>query len=269
MSNAYFEAPLPHRVAHRGATDSRRLDENTFDAFQLAIEQGATHLETDVRATKDGEVVIFHDPTLTRLTTSPTLPLVTARIEDLTWAELQQIALAKGGRVMTLRQALEAFPKAKFNIDIKAKAAIAPAVAVLAQLGEHGRILVTSFSDRRRRKVVKQLAERGLFVNTSAGAGVLLRSYLSHATLSLISNRLAKRVVARILKDVDALQIPARRGPLRFESPAYMKAVREVGKHLHFWVINDPEHAKVLIARGASGIITDDLPAISAAIREP
>ena len=268
MSNSFFAGPLPHRVAHRGATDANRLDENTFDAFNLALEQGATHLETDVRATKDGHAVIFHDPTLTRLTTSSTLPVVTARIEDLTWQELEQISLARGGRVMTLRQLFEAFPDAKFNIDIKSRLAIEPTAAVLAEVGRQGQILITSFSDSRRRKTLKLLAERGLFVNTSGGAGLLLRSYLTHATLSLVSSKLAGWAVSRILKDVDALQIPARRGPLKFDSPAYMKAVREAGKHLHFWVINDPEHARVLVSHGATGIVTDDLPAITPAIKQ-
>ena len=266
MSNSFFEAPLPHRVAHRGATNSNLLDENTFDAFKLALEQGATHLETDVRATKDGEVVLFHDRTLTRVTSSPVLPAVTSRIEDLTWRELESISLAQGGRVMTLRQALVSFPNVKFNIDVKSARAIEPVTRVLVQSAAQGRVLITSFSDRRRKRTLRKLAEQGVFVSTSAGAGLLLRSYLTHATLSILSSRLASRAVSRILRNVDALQIPTRRGPLKFDSPGYVRAVREAGKHLHFWVINDPEQARVLIQRGASGLVTDDVPTISAAL---
>lgn len=266
MSKPFFEVALPHRVAHRGATKSNLLDENTFDAFKLALEQGATHLETDVRATKDGEAVLFHDRTLARLTSTGVAPAVTARIEDLTWSELESIGLARGGRVMTLGQALASFPDAKFNIDIKSARAIEPVTRVLVQSAAHGRILITSFSDRRRKRTLRHLAKQGVFVSTSAGAGLLLRSYVTHATLSILGSRLASRAVSRILRDVDALQIPTRRGPLRFDSPSYIRAVREAGKHLHFWVINDPDEARVLIERGASGIVTDDLPKISEAL---
>lgn len=263
MSNSYFEGPLPHRLAHRGATGAKQFDENTLEAFRFALELGATHLETDVRATKDGKAVLFHDPTLTRMTSSTTLPPITARVGDLTWQELEAIALARGGRVITLRQALESFPEAKFNIDIKSRAAIAPVTAILAEMAKPGQILITSFSDRRRKLTTRRLAQLGFIASTSAGAGLLLRSYLTHATVSIVSDSLASRAVSWLLRNVDAMQMPAKRGPLRFDSPGFIKAIRQAGKHLHFWVINDPDQARQLVSRGASGIVTDDLSAIS------
>lgn len=268
MSNSFFAGPLPHRLAHRGATGGNQFDENTIGAFKLALELGATHLETDVRATKDGHAVLFHDPTLTRLTSGPGLITNTARIADLTWKELEGVALARGGRVMSLRQALETFPEVRFNIDIKSSDAIAPTTEVLAELAKTGRILITSFSDRRRRQVVRKLAAHGVSVITSAGAGLLLRSYLTHATISIMSSWLADQAVRWQLRNVDALQTPAKRGFLKFDSPSYIRAVRQAGKQLHFWVINDPEHARLLVSRGASGIVTDDIAVISSAFNK-
>ncbi len=52
-------------IAHRGASGYEL--ENTIPAFQLAIEQGATIIEMDVRQTKDGVPVIFHDETTDRI----------------------------------------------------------------------------------------------------------------------------------------------------------------------------------------------------------
>jgi glycerophosphoryl diester phosphodiesterase len=49
----------PLVIAHRGAC--RRAPENTLEAFELAIEEGADYIEFDVRA-KDGELVVCHDP---------------------------------------------------------------------------------------------------------------------------------------------------------------------------------------------------------------
>jgi glycerophosphoryl diester phosphodiesterase len=50
----------PLVIAHRGA--SRAARGNTADAFERAIEAGADMIEFDVRSTRDGELVAFHDP---------------------------------------------------------------------------------------------------------------------------------------------------------------------------------------------------------------
>ncbi len=55
----------PLIIAHRGA--SALAPENTFAAFQKAIEDGADGIELDVRLSKDGVPVVFHDSTLNRL----------------------------------------------------------------------------------------------------------------------------------------------------------------------------------------------------------
>ena len=52
--------------AHRGA--SEYAPENTLSAFYLGLMQGANGIETDVRRTKDGELVLFHDSKLARVT---------------------------------------------------------------------------------------------------------------------------------------------------------------------------------------------------------
>lgn len=51
--------------AHRGA--SEYAPENTMSSFYLGLEQGANGIETDVRRTKDGVLVLFHDQTLKRV----------------------------------------------------------------------------------------------------------------------------------------------------------------------------------------------------------
>lgn len=51
--------------AHRGA--SHYAPENTLSAFYLGIQQGANGIETDIRRTRDGQLVLFHDATLERV----------------------------------------------------------------------------------------------------------------------------------------------------------------------------------------------------------
>ena len=73
----------PLIIAHRGA--SALAPENTLAAFQKAIADGAEGLEFDVRLSKDGAVVVFHDATLERLTARKDL------VSNLTAEELQKI----------------------------------------------------------------------------------------------------------------------------------------------------------------------------------
>lgn len=58
--------PNPVLIAHRGA--SAHAPENTMAAFNLAIRQGAPVIELDTQLSADGEVVIFHDSSLSRTT---------------------------------------------------------------------------------------------------------------------------------------------------------------------------------------------------------
>lgn len=104
----------PLIIAHRGA--SALAPENTLAAFEKAISGGAEGIECDVRLSKDGAVVVFHDATLGRLTDRKDL------VSSLTAAELQKIDVGSwfgkrrpndsatdfsGERIPTLRQLLD------------------------------------------------------------------------------------------------------------------------------------------------------------------
>ncbi len=73
----------PLIIAHRGA--SALAPENTFAAFRKAIEDGAEGVEFDVRLSKDGAVVVFHDATLARLSDRKNL------VSSLSAEELREI----------------------------------------------------------------------------------------------------------------------------------------------------------------------------------
>lgn len=65
-----LEDPRPLIVAHRG--DSAHAPENTLEAARLAFEKNAEAWEFDVRLTRDGRPVVFHDAHLSRTTDAPT-----------------------------------------------------------------------------------------------------------------------------------------------------------------------------------------------------
>ena len=72
------------RIAHRGASGKGLAPENTLPSFERALEIGADAIEMDVRATRDGRVVVIHDETLDRTTDR------TGAISKLTLEEIKQ-----------------------------------------------------------------------------------------------------------------------------------------------------------------------------------
>jgi glycerophosphoryl diester phosphodiesterase len=74
------QRPYPLLIAHRGA--NHLAPENSLAAFALAQAQGADVLETDLHVTRDGEIVLFHDHTLNRMTDG-TGPLFAQSLDEL------------------------------------------------------------------------------------------------------------------------------------------------------------------------------------------
>ena len=91
-------------IAHRGA--KRELPENTLGAFRRAFERGADAIELDVHATRDGVVVIHHDPDLGRSFG----PLAGRAIAALEWSALGAVEIAEELAVPTLAQLLAIIP---------------------------------------------------------------------------------------------------------------------------------------------------------------
>jgi glycerophosphoryl diester phosphodiesterase len=73
---------MPLFMAHRGSSDE--LPENTLAAMQRAREQGADILETDIRFTRDDEIILMHDATLNRTTNGA------GTVAELTLAEIKK-----------------------------------------------------------------------------------------------------------------------------------------------------------------------------------
>lgn len=247
--HAWFSASSPPRVlAHRGlVTDSdaaHGVVENSFVAVAAAHAAGAGVVESDCHLTRDGVVVLFHDADLSRVTGDP------RTVADVDAADLESLMASRGG-LLTLRQALDAFPEVRFNLDVKADAAAAPVGRLIAPHAD--RVLVTSFSDARRRRALDAVAQAGSPRGrpaTSAGRATLVRVLLALAVRS-------RRLAARALRGIDALQIPERHGPIRVLSPRLITLAHREGVEVHVWTVNDPADITRLVAMGVDGIVTD------------
>src|SRR5215213_3160249 len=113
-------------IAHRGG--ALLAPENTLPAFQQAVARYRTDmLELDVHLSRDGELVVSHDPTLERCTDAE------GSLAERTLAQLQQLDAGyhfspdgqhfpfrgQGVRLPTLREVLRAFPGLRLNVEAK------------------------------------------------------------------------------------------------------------------------------------------------------
>ena len=249
---AYFDVPGVRIFAHRGLVEPADASfENTLEAFRAALNAGATHLETDVRASSDGVAVLFHDADLVRATGS------SSKIDQLSWHELSRIRLPGGAALLRLDDALSQLPAALFNLDVKSSRAVMATAEVINGLRAHQRVLVSSFSEQRRRTTLSLLDSP---VATSASAAIAAQGYLTRAArLNLLSR-------IRLLQ-VDALQVPTGRPGLRFDSERFISWLHELGVEAHFWTVNDPLEMLRLVGLGASGIVTDRTDLVPAELR--
>ena len=226
-------------LAHRGL--ALEAPENTLLAFAHAVALGVTHLETDVHGSADGVAMISHDPDLTRLAGR------TARVGHLTSHELRRIQLGAGQGFCSLADALDAFPDARFNIDIKSADAVAGAVAAIRDARATDRVLVGSFSPARRLAVVRQLPGVATSIS-SRGAIAAVGSARAAGGLPALR---------RILRDVQAVQLPLSVLRMPTMTPRTIAAFHAADVEVHAWTINDEPTMHRLLDLGVDGLVSD------------
>jgi glycerophosphoryl diester phosphodiesterase len=245
-------------MAHRGFSLAGL--ENSLAAFRSAVELGYFHLETDVHTTSDGELLLFHDRTLDRVTDGH------GRIHDLTADEVREVRIGGTEPVPTFDELVEAFPNARFNLDVKDWHSVPSVVAAIERHQVHDRVLIASFSDRRRRAVLRQLSRR-----TASSAGTLANA-LFLVLGPLLSARRAgapvRAVLRLVLRDVNALQVPLRYRAIPVVTPGYVRRAHELGLYVHVWTINDPAQMHRLLDLGVDGIVSDRADLLKEVLQE-
>ncbi|MDN4596129.1 glycerophosphodiester phosphodiesterase family protein [Leifsonia virtsii] len=244
----FLAGPRPRIIAHRGlALDA---PENTLLAFLRALSAGATHLETDIHVSADGVAVIAHDPGLGRVAGRE------VQVSQLTMSELRRIELGHGQGFCSLAEALDAFPEARFNIDVKDLRAAAPAVEVIRTARAQDRVLITSFATDRRRAVA------------DAFPGVASSPAVPEFAPALVGAKLGVLpLVRRSLSGFAAVQVPERRGPVRIVTRRTVERFHAAGAEVHVWTVNDPKDMARLLDLGVDGIVTDRCDLLAALVK--
>ncbi len=238
---SYLDSPTPLAFAHRGGAYHPDIEglENTLVAFTHAVDLGYAYLETDVHVTSDGVLLAFHDTVLDRVTDR------TGSISESTYAEVQRALIGGSEPVPTLGELFDAFPDARFNIDLKSAGAVEALAAFIEDRRAWDRVLVGSFSGRRMDAFRRRTRGR---VATSAHPLEVAAFVLSP------SGRLARLLTRG--RPV-ALQVPHRQGPLTVASRRLVRRAHAAGVQVHVWTIDDPIEMNTLLDRGVDGIMTD------------
>ena len=235
----YFNAARPVVLAHRGGS---MFTENTIEAFKASEQARVFSIETDVRTTKDGIAILFHDADLLRVAG------INQKVSETNYSDIQNIELTSGGRVPTLVQALQALPLMRFNLDIKDERSIEPTAEAIELTKAHHRVLVSSFSEKRR---VATLSLMSKPVATSASASIVISTWVMHVL------HLPQRLIERKLRGIGALQIPRSMYGIKFDSRSFISKIRKTETEIHYWTINNPQEMLELTRLGATGIVSD------------
>ena len=84
------------KIGHRGAP--RNEPENTLRSFKKALSLNVDMIECDVHLTKDGQVVVIHDPTVERTTNGK------GKVKGFTLKEIKRLDAGKGEKIPTLEE---------------------------------------------------------------------------------------------------------------------------------------------------------------------
>lgn len=199
--------------------------ENTLRSFVAAERAGLDLIELDLHLSKDGALVVMHDDQVDR-TTDGTGPIV-----EKTLAELRALDAGRGERVPVFEEVLDAV-RTPIQAEIKDVAAAQALAEVMHRRDLVGRVEVSSFHD----EAVREIARLVPGVRTA-----------------LIADRYGTDVVERAVQAGAAtLCLDIRRLTLEVVEHARGAGLRIIG-----WIVNTPEHLRLVRALELDGATTD------------
>ena len=222
-------------------------------SFERAVRGGALYLELDVHMTRDGEVVVAHDPNLTRTCGRDVF------IREMTWTELQRadagyMLTLDGGetfpfrdrsiRVPCLAEVLGAFLNVNYNIEIKQTepSLVSKLLVIINDAGVRRRVLIASELDQPI-KEVRELAPRVPTNFPYSDVGGFLQAMAARdSAYSPLGS---------------ALQIPPAYEGWKLVTPESVEFAHRVGVEVHVWTVNEEAEMNQMLDYGADGLISD------------
>ena len=247
-------APNPFRIGRtlvipHGGGDGL-FPENTMYAYEQTMAMGADVVDVDVRKSRDGVLIAFHDATTTRITGT------TRTVARSTFAELAKLDAGwsftkgnanpfrnKGIAIPSLESILKRFPRALLSLDLKDESTgmNEPLCTLLTRFRRTNDVFVGSNSDEQ----ILQFRKQCPGVRTSA---TMVDVYASQD--------------ARASKDPDFVpavsvdQPPFRMGGRTLVDRASLDWAHAHGIAILTWVVNDTPSLQHLVDIGVDGIYT-------------
>lgn len=236
----------PEIIAHRGA--SYDAPENSLAAFRLGYAQKADAVELDIHLTKDGRIIVLHDPNTKRITG------VDKPVVEQTFAELRTQDAGKwkgaqfaGEKLPSLDEVIALVPAdKKLVIEIKCGPEAIPALKeTLAKSGRPDRqFLIIGFSQPTMKAVKKALPGIEMY---------WLSSFRKDAQTGAVVPSVDDLI--RLAKDagVEGVNL-SYGGPIDAE---FVRKIKGAGLKCYVWTVDDPAVARRLVEAGVDGITTN------------
>lgn len=231
----------PLVISHR--TNEGNAPENTLIGIARAIEDGCDVVEVDVRATRDGVLVLLHDETLERTTGDPRAVL------DVTYEELNAIRTgAPQGHepqpIPTLAEAYAAVlapdgtPRIVLEVDIPTRGIEAEVAALIRGLHAEPYSLFTPSSEAEVRLMQQHAPSVPVFFD------------ITHEVLP--PDELARRI-----RLAAALGVRAINPTFRALTPDAITLAHDLGLEVACWTVDTPKDLARMVALGVDAITTN------------
>ncbi len=200
--------------AHRGA--SADAADNSFEAFELAIEQGSDFIETDVRQTADGVLILEHDPSIEGL-----------EVPYHTFAKLKE----KKPHLLTVAETIKAFgERIPFCFEFKQAGLEHSLIYLLKDLLPEDMWRATEFSS--------------FNIASAVAASKLLKALGQTNQVGFLTRQWDADSIS-LCKDLGLNQICPRAQSV-LDQPEFLELAKNAGLKVRVWLIETPELTKAL-----------------------
>ncbi len=230
MSACNNSGEKPLIIGHRGAMGYEM--ENTLSSVQKALELGVDMIEIDVFEIESGEIVVFHDDTVDRLTNGG------GKIEGYNIFDLKQLTLDGGHKIPMLQDVLGLINhRVPLNIELKG-----------AGMAERVQMITSYYSE-------KKGWSPDQFLISSFNWDEL-RSYRAldpKARIAVLTEEDPEEAL-EVARELGAEAINPAYGKI---TPEKARAIHEAGFKIYVWTVNEPKQFEELKAMGVDGVFSN------------
>ena len=219
-------------IGHRGAMG--HITENTIPSINKAMELGVDGIEIDVFKCKSGELVVFHDERLERLTNS------SGFIESLELDSIKNIIVLDKYRIPTLEEVLKLIDgQVKLNIELKGYGTASPTNHLINQYNNKGgwtedKFIISSFKWDELEKIRE--------LNMTIPIAVLVNSNVNPIDALPFAKKINAIAINPYFKDLNQKNI---------------EKIQSTGLKVFPYTINELDDIERMIKLGVDAIITD------------